>query len=458
MLYLLLGIIFIFLIINYILADFDYMHPGFIFSLVFLMSTVCCILGQERFAIHFHLQTVLVVGFALLTFTMVSIWMHKIKKINSNQYNNCIKIKSVHVNNWVIAVFILIQIVTLLYFVKYLQAISIAHHGQIVSLSEMISLYDTMTKFWTEYFNSLAIPVPFIYRLGNPITQAGGYLVLYVLINNFVANKKINILHVISVGLLCAFHLLNGSRSPLLRMLTMVVLIFYVLKSKENPKIKGNLKIALLLVILAVIAAVAFIVLLNVMGRGESMDLGRYLFIYLGAPLVNFDNFLADFEAPTFNPVIGAQTFRAIYMYGAKLLGYSNFSYPALDAFAFSDNGIEIGNVYTTFYEFVYDFGYIGVVPLVLVIALYYVFTYNSFDDDRQWNTVMNYKLFIYSYLFNDLVMLFFSNRFFQTTLDAPFIKLFILSWGFKCLFIEKKIQLGRYKAIDLSFRREYLN
>ena len=40
----------------------------------------------------------------------------------------------------------------------------------------------------------------------------------------------------------------------------------------------------------------------------------------------------------------------------------------------------------------------------------------------------VNYKLFIYSYLFNDLVMLFFSNRFFQTTLDAPFIKLFILS------------------------------
>lgn len=456
MLYLLLGIILIFLIINYMLADSDYMHPCFIFSLVFLMSTIFCIIEQERFAINFHIQTVLVVGFALLTFTMVSICLHK--KIQVNKYNYVIKIQTISVNNWIVGIFIFIEIITLVYFIKYLQELSVAHYGEVVSLSEMISLYDTMTKFWTEYFHSLAIPVPFIYRLGNPITQAGGYLILYVLINNFIASKKINVLHIVAVGLLCAFHLLNGSRSPLLRMLTMAVILFYVLKSKENPKIKGNLKIAFSLVILAIFAAIAFLVMLNIMGRSESMDVERYLFIYLGAPLVNFNNFLADFETPTFTPVLGAQTFRAIYMYGAKLLGYSNFTYPALDAFAFSDNGIEIGNVYTTFYEFVYDFGYIGVLPLTMIIALYYVFTYHSFDDDKQWNTVMNYKLFIYSYLFNDLVMLFFSNRFFQTTLDAPFIKLFIFSWGFKCLFIEKKIQLGKYKTIELSFKKEYLN
>lgn len=457
MLYLLLGIVLIFLIINYKLADHDYMHPGFIFSLIFLMSTVFCILETERFAIVFHLQTVLVVGFALFAFTLISVWMSKKKSAMEKRNMPPIKIESIPVSNTVVCVFILIEVVTLLYFVKYLQAVSIAHHGTVVSLSEMISLYDTMTKFWTEYFNELAIPVPLIYRLGNPLTQAGGYLLLYVLVNNFIADKKINILHVISVGLLCAFHLLNGSRSPLLRMLTMAVILFYVLKAKESPKIRGNIKIAFSLVILAVFAAVGFIIMLNLMGRDDSMDVERYLFIYLGAPLVNFDNFLAQFEAPTLIPVLGAQTFRAIYLYAAKLLKIPDFWYDGLDEFAFSNNGIEIGNVYTTFYEFVYDFGYIGVIPLIAIIALYYVWTYNSFDKDNQGKTKMDYKLFIYSYLFNDLVMLFFSNRFFQTSLDAPFIKLFIVSWGFKCLFIEKKIHLGKHRTIDLSLKKEYL-
>lgn len=454
MLYWLLGIAIVFLIINYVIADYDYLHPSFIFCLVFFMSTIFCIIEQERFEIVFHLQTVLVVGFAMFVFTLVSIWAKEKKKGRSFEEAGE-EIKPIYIKNYIVIIFIGIQIITLLYFVKYLQAISIAHHGQVVSLSEMISLYDTMTKFWTSYFNSLNIAVPFIYRLGNPISQAGAYLILYIAINNYVANKKINILHLISIGLLCVFYLLNGSRSPLLRILTMAVILFYVMKSKKNQKVKGNIKYAFVLVLLVLIAAVGFVVMLSIMGRDESMDVERYLFIYLGAPLVNLDNFLADFQGLTIEPFLGAQTFRSLYAYVGKLFNISEFSYAGISQFAFSNNGIEIGNVYTTFYQFIYDFGYIGVLPLILIIAIYYVRSYVGFDNKLNKGGKMNFSLFIYSYLFNDLIMLFFSNRFYTTLMDAPFIKLFIVSWVFKSIFIENKLFLGKNRLLDLAFNKE---
>lgn len=57
---------------------------------------------------------------------------------------------------------------------------------------------------------------------------------------------------------------------------------------------------------------------------------------------------------------------------------------------------------------------------------------------------VFNYKLFIFSYLFNDLVMLPFSNRFYETVLDAAFLKFLILSWVLVDLLFEHSVVLGK--------------
>lgn len=111
--------------------------------------------------------------------------------------------------------------------------------------------------------------------------------------------------------------------------------------------------------------------------------------------------------------------------------------------FTFSTNGIEIGNVYTTFYPFIYDFGYIGILPLLSIPAVYYCFTYNKVLRMSERN-VFNYKLFIFSYLFNDLVMLPFSNRFYETVLDAAFLKFLILSWVLVDLLFEHSVVLGK--------------
>lgn len=63
----------------------------------------------------------------------------------------------------------------------------------------MISLYDVMTKFWPDIFRELDVPVPLLYRIGNPITQGFGYLIVYVFVHNYVAVKKVNKLHLLII-------------------------------------------------------------------------------------------------------------------------------------------------------------------------------------------------------------------------------------------------------------------
>ena len=53
-------------------------------------------------------------------------------------------------------------------------------------------------------------------------------------------------------------------------------------------------------------------------------------------------------------------------------------------------------------------------------------------------DSVFDYRLFIYAYLINDLIMSFFSNRFFETVCNAPFIKMIIISFIIYIYFFDR--------------------
>ena len=167
-------------------------------------------------------------------------------------------------------------------------------------------------------------------------------------------------------------------------------------------------------------------VLLLIMGRGNNLDAFEYLFIYAGAPIVNLDTFIKTNKIPLLHGVgqeklLGAQTFKGIYQYASKWL-HLNISIPSGGGFAYSNNGVEIGNVYTIFYKLLYDFGWIGCFILIAVMAMYYVKTYNRIVR-RKSNKIVDMRVLLYAYLFNDLVMSAFSARFYETTCNSWLIR-----------------------------------
>lgn len=78
----------------------------------------------------------------------------------------------------------------------------------------------------------------------------------------------------------------------------------------------------------------------------------------------------------------GSQVFRNIYTYLGGKYGISQYLYQ-LDLPFLKHNGLNTGNVYTTFYQFYYDFGYDGIVPLMAIIALYFSCAYRKIYNNR---------------------------------------------------------------------------
>ena len=250
---------------------------------------------------------------------------------------------------------------------------------------------------------------------------------------------------------MCTSILLNGSRSPLLRVVTFIIIEMYILNYKKYHYRKGNLKFFLKLIFIVLAVSALMVVLLSLMGRSENMvNISRYIFTYTGAPIVNLDNYLQRTSIKMLGGDTvfwGEHTFYKGYAYLAKILKVSfTDKVQQIDSFMFSNNGIEIGNVYTTYNVFACDFGYLGVFPLIFIVAMYYTVAYKKILRNTEMSKTIDLNLFIYAYLFNDLVMLPFSNRFYDTILDAPFIKMIIVAWLIKSALLDKKVTFGKFR------------
>ena len=454
MLYALFVITLAFLILNFTITQGDYLHPSTLFCELFAVYELICIMGQRTYQITLHAETiyVMICGFSAFTIggilTQSKLHFVKNASVPQKQQN---QLRYIQVPEFLVYILIVMQILTQFYFIKYLRAIATAWGSGGGSLGEMINLYDKMTKFWNEIFSNLNVPIPMAYRILNPITSAASWIILYVAVNNFMINRKIKFSHIMVIFFMCTSILLNGSRSPLLRVFTFIIIEMYILNYKKYHYRKGNLKFFLKLIFIVLAVSALMVVLLSLMGRSENMvNISRYIFTYTGAPIVNLDNYLQRTSIKMLGGDTvfwGEHTFYKGYAYLAKILKVSfTDKVQQIDSFMFSNNGIEIGNVYTTYNVFAYDFGYLGVFPLIFIVAMYYTVAYKKILRNTEMSKTIDLNLFIYAYLFNDLVMLPFSNRFYDTILDAPFIKMIIVAWLIKSALLDKKVTFGQFR------------
>ena len=448
MIYLLIFITLVFFLLNYQISKGDYLSPGPIFCLVFLASEIVVAVGQEAFHVIIHPITVGVLCLGFATFTLV-LWVlqkkndwedHRLEEPPMlNRRATPIDIPELWV--WLL---ILVEIITVWTFYKYLRDLMVAYDVFPKTLTDRINLYDKLTKFMPKLYGRLNVGLPMIYRLGNPITNAGAYIMLYVIVYNFSAARKVKISHLISVALLCVLIVMNGSRSPLLRVVTMALIMFYILECRNSRIRRGDPRLLKFIVILLVVVVLASILLLVFMGRSESdHDYFKYGFIYAGAPIVNLDTYLTHKKPDYGHQIIGAQTFRTFWNYMGKIFDIDNLKFGNINKFAFSRNKIEIGNVYTMYYPILYDFNIFGIIPLVGFMAWAYGKLYRKVAKDGK--SRFDFRLFLYGYLFNDLLFSFFSCRFYETIGDAPFLKLLLFTWIFVQVIIEDKLHLNQY-------------
>jgi oligosaccharide repeat unit polymerase len=184
-----------------------------------------------------------------------------------------------------------------------------------------------------------------------------GYVFIYIVVNNYLTDGKIDYRLILLVVVLMLVSTLTAARNTLLRYPISALVIYYLLWRKKNGwKCVMSFKFIIRIFILLVLVLEVFIVMRRLVGRltlySPMLDLTRYV----GGPLQLLDIYLQN---PTFSSgIFDIQTFDGIINFFARW-------FPSFDIKYFLTpgevlNGVIIGNAYSVFKDYIHDFGYVG--------------------------------------------------------------------------------------------------
>lgn len=424
MIWLLFILLVIFTYINYKIADGDIFNPSVIFSAMFLLFSFFCCLANLAIGIDLEETTtiaVIVVGISIFTFLNYVLGIkYSFIKNHNNNFLKC-DISSL----WgLIGIVVIIADMYIEY--HYIMAFSAAY-GFASDFFEAMVQYKFITTF--KDADAFLVLAPW-YR--GPLMTVGcclAYFSLYVFFRQKVLGNKVCIIYGSNVLLYVVYSLMGGSRSETFRVITACIFIwyfFYRINKGESFNIKP-IFIKILVLLMAV--SLFFISFIYIVGRSDAdMDLEEVvmsMFVYASAPIFNLDIYLQNPWEQSYD-IFGEHTFFFFINWLGVKIGDSSLVYERYAPFL-SYGTYNLGNVYTTFYPLILDFGYLGAFIFISIMSAMCMMLYNKVKcSDIACNKISLYVI-SYSYLLNDIVMSAFSGRFFETIVNIISLYRFIV-------------------------------
>lgn len=415
MIYILFLFLIIIIFVNLLISDFDYFNPSVVFNFMFaLFSFLCCIVDISTGLEINNVLTLLIICSGSTIFTIINGYSKlMVKKRNVEKDMEAFSIGRFWIN---IAIIVEIAVLMLM----YRHVINFANvYGVEGTFSEKLSFYDVITKFNSDY----KLRMPWFVSIGNLIGRAICYVSLYALLKNYVFFNEIDKKYIIVIGIYLVGSLMGG-RTEALRIVTAAIFLWYYFYKRKNGWKDGSIKIAIKMVIFLVAIVVVFSLMRGILGRA-TYDPIKVVFGYMGASIKNLDTFLTNPQKSISN-IWGAMTFTKFINWLGLKLGIDSWNYVSDQPFLFYKT-YRMGNVYTTYYNFYYDFGFLGCLIFIMIIAIYYCYTYRIIISKEYSKKKIDYQLLMYAYLFNDLIMLPFSSRFYETIVNINFIRISII-------------------------------
>ena len=398
--------------INYKISNRDIFNPGVVFSAMFLLFSFFCCLANLFIGIDIEdFKTIIVILFGSGMFTFVNYTLGK-KYVLKKVVDMGCDISSI----WGVITIVII-IINMYIEYNYIMAFSAAY-GFASDFFEAMVQYKVITTL--KDADAILVPSPW-YR-GPLITVCGcfAYFSVYVFFVIKIFNNQFSPIYASVIILYIIYSLMGGGRSETFRVVTACIFIWYFFYRIHKGE-QFNIKPVLLKIIFFGVAiSLFFISFIYIVGRTQAdMDFEAVImsmFIYAGAPIFNLDIYLQNPWTQT-HGIFGELTFiRLINWFGRKF-GDSSLVYE-LDLPFLSYQNYDLGNVYTTFYAFIYDFGFMGGVVLTGIMAVVCVWLYNKVNYVDIMSNRISLYVICYAYLLNDIVMLPFSNRFYECTFN----------------------------------------
>ncbi|WP_301049701.1 O-antigen polymerase [Lactobacillus intestinalis] len=426
------------LIFAYFLNEREVVAPGVIFTASFFIASIFALLNVKKWSLILDYHTFLVIILGVLEFVAISsiISLLKLKdsKILSCSNTNNKEILYTKKKSWFLYIIIIVELFNIWMMIKYIKEAS----G--ISNLSMAMNYLREQSFLE---NSAVKKMPWLTAFGSTFNMSVGLFFEYILAKSFF-NKRLfswPIAIIAILGILTPF--LNSSRGvSIFLIIALLIDIYFASREHNIDNSHRNGKYIIIVLIIGIVVLSLLQWSASLLGRNvDNFTPFDYISNYIGAQIKNLDIFIRTTSFPVKEDIFGKQTFYSILPTLSKILGLNINTYQ-LDLPFQVVNGNSLGNVYTTFYPWLYDFGYTGVIVLTAVMAIISQLIFNVAKVEK--NADISVAQIIYSYVGSFIALSFFSNKFFEN-MNTSFIYTILICYLLKLFFIKKYKFLNRF-------------
>lgn len=429
--FLLLGLLFL---ASYAYFEGDIFAPPSVVSLGFSFATLCCLYNEKTWELDYSANTMLTILIGVAAFvigSIIAVLMIGIFQAGntgllynrglSHKISNVGPIKVQKSKTFLIIFFELFTIVLLYSELRTLTGKT--KWFEIVSAYRAQEAYVNPAEFSMKISGMCSYAIEFSF--------AFALIYAYILGNNIAAKARQPIINWLPVVLSCVLSFMQGYRSDLIRLWVAVLVVTYTLKKRKAgwKNDRETRKMIRVIALSVVGVAAAFVALRWLVGRSETdWNPIYYLTFYAGSPIAAFDLYLKD-PLPA-SDIWGKETFYHLNQSIGEWFNKPELRYIFYKEYRQSPSGIYIGNVYTALRPFYYDFGFSGMVLMMLLMGMLFTAFYCIIRETRG-NSKIDFSLLIYSYIAYTFFMYFYNcyNTFICFWFIKFIVELYVFRW-----------------------------
>lgn len=383
--YLLTAVLFLITVICFIKSDFDVLNPSFIYS---LCMTGCCSLAAvytEEWDLPMHFNTAMII----IVMSVMFLFGGTIAEVcNYKDSKNLISDPFIS-NGFFISWRIFFSLTVVLIFFLYL------NYNDFLSVANQVTQESEIGKMLRSVIEARAhqeVKFSRWYAYRMTFAKALAYISILAVWINLMARQYKEILKWgVFLVLYIPFVLLTAGRQGFMYLVMFCMISFFLIYRKRlGDKISFTREISIIGVAIAFFL-LSFLGIGVVNGKiGSETKFLSVLVHYSGTNISAFDVYINEMLMPD-TQYIGTTTLGQAY----RILSVIGFDVPQIFQYItlFTCFGSVSTNVYTAFYRYINDFGYLGCSLIMFLLGFFYTFIYRK----MYYYGLKNWMILIYA-------------------------------------------------------------
>lgn len=438
----------------------EWYAPYSLFYIPFLACYIIAALNSKNWSFELGNMTALILLLGEISFLFGCFFASKIGIVKRRKYKKkhlfILKSKDCNINNSRLLFIVSLETILFLLYLIMMYIWGIRHGSSIIESINRIMLN---SKFDGD---GDPLGLPTVLQIFLQLNYIGGYFFAYLIARKVLLKEKTNGI-LLAIGYIVAIltNFLGGSRGPILEMLSAILLSFGIVYFYKTGRKSFSFLQIMKVLLLLIIVGVGFFEILPLMGRSQTAANQSDVFTqYIGSQVYNLNYYVENINKHStfFCASTLSSLYRDIETFFKVDIGYkdglvSNF-------FVFTNNGHNMGNVFSTYLSFYQDAGLFGVFLFSLIVGWFSEKYFMNTKINREMVHSFDYRLVIYIYIGAQIIFSFFSNRFFQNVVQLKmiikifwvlFMYLYLIEGSYLSFNVGHQVRLSLFKRKRVS-------